>query len=110
MDEIKHLKNPRNVLQISKALQKVSKAIEQHKKDQGKVESTLTELVFLKEQCLSKNAQLSLLSCHTLFELIECGVIEPAAGLTTFITMLSGARYRIRFIILKSFFKTADFI
>lgn len=92
MDEIKQLSNSKNVLQISKTLQKIAKRLEQQKKDQGKIEPTFTELNLLKEQCLSKNIQLSLLSCQTLFGLIENDIIEPANGLTMFITMLSGAR------------------
>lgn len=93
MDELKNLVNPKNVLQLSKSLQKIAKSIEDRKKEQGKLDSTSTELNFLKEQCLSKNIQLSLLSCQTLYGLIEKGVIEPASGLTTFITMLSSAGY-----------------
>lgn len=92
MDEIKNLPNPNNVLQLSKSLQKIAKSIEERKKEQNKLDSTSAELNFLKQQCLSKNIQMSLLSCQTLYGLIENGVIEPANGLTTFITMLSSAR------------------
>lgn len=93
MNEIKNLVNPNNVLQISKSLQKIAKAIEDRTKELNKLDSSSAELDFLKQQCLSKNIQLSLLSCQTLYGLIENGVIEPASGLTTFITMLSSARY-----------------
>lgn len=93
MDEIKNFVNLKNVLQISKSLQKIAKSIEDRKKEQQKLDSTSAELNFLKEQCLSKNIQLGLLACQTLYGLIENGVIEPAIGLTTFITMLSSARY-----------------
>lgn len=95
MDEIKNLLNSKNVLQLSKSLQKIATSIENQKKEQSKLDSTSAELNFLKEQCLSKNIQLSVLSCQTLYGLIENGVIEPASGLTTFITMLSSARYNI---------------
>lgn len=94
MDEIKSSLNPKNVLQLSKSLQKIAKSIEERKREQNKLDSTSAELNFLKEQCLSKNIQLSLLSCQTLYDLIEKGVIEPSSGLMTFITMLSSARYK----------------
>lgn len=94
MDEIKNIVNPNNVLQISKSLQKIAKTIEDGKKEQNNLDSSSAELDFLKQQCLSKNIQLSLLSCQTFYGLIENGVIEPASGLTTFITMLSSARYK----------------
>lgn len=93
MDEIKYLSNSHNILQISRVLQKLTKAIEKQKKELGKVELSSNELNSLKEQCLSKNTQLSLLSCQTLFNFIENGIIDPANGLTMFITMLSGARF-----------------
>lgn len=93
MDELKHQVNQNNVLQISKALQKIAKTIEQQKKDSTKNESTIVELNFLKEQCLSKNVQLSVLSCQTLFALVENGVLESANVLTMFLTMLSSSRY-----------------
>lgn len=92
MDEIKNSINPKNVLQISKALQKIGKVIERQKKEQGKVEVTSIELNFLKEQCLSNNIQLSLLSCQTLWSLIESGIIEPAPGLTMFIALMASSR------------------
>lgn len=93
MDEIKNSVNLKNVLQLSKSLQKIAKSIEDRKKEQTKLDSTSAELNFLKEQCLSENIQLSLLSCQTLYGLIKTGCIEPSSGLMTFITMLSSARY-----------------
>lgn len=94
MEDLKHLAGQtNNVLQLSKALQKVEKAIEQQKKNAAKKESAIEELNFLKEQCLSKNIQLSLLSSQSLYNLVESGVLQPASVLTMFITMLSNAKY-----------------
>lgn len=92
MEDLKQLVNQNNVLQLSKALQKVAKAIEQQKKESTKKESAIDELNFLKEQCLSNNVHLSLLSCQTLYNLVESGVLDPANALTMFITMLSNAK------------------
>ncbi|XP_031635799.1 focadhesin [Contarinia nasturtii] len=91
MEDLKHSTNHNNVLQLSKALQKIAKAIEQQKKDPTKKESTIEELNFLKEQCISNNTQLSLLASQQLYGLVENGVLEPANVLTMFITMLSNA-------------------
>lgn len=93
MEDLKNWVDHNNVLQLSKALQKIEKAIEQQKKDSAKKESAIEELNFLKEQCLSNNVQLSLLSSQTLYGLVERGILEPANVLTMFITMLSNAKY-----------------
>lgn len=93
MEDLKCLSGHNNVLQLSKALQKIEKAIELQKKDSSKKESAIEELNFLKEQCLSNNVQLSLLSSQTLYGLVESGILEPANVLTIFITMLSNAKY-----------------
>lgn len=92
MDDLKQSVNHNNVLQLSKALQKVGNAIERQKKDRTKKESAIEELNFLKEQCLSNNVQLAALSCQTLYHLVESGILEPANALTMFITMLSNAK------------------
>lgn len=92
MDDLKNLSGQTNVLQLSKALQKIAKAIELQKKDLTKKELTIEEINFLKEQCLSNNVQLSLLSSHTLYSLVENGILEPANVLTMFIAMLSNAK------------------
>lgn len=92
MDDLKNLSGQTNVLQLSKALQKIAKTIEQQKKDSTKKELTIEELNFLKEQCLSNNVQLSLLSSQTLYGLVESGVLEPANVLTIYITMLPNAK------------------
>lgn len=92
MEDLKYLTSQNNVLQLSKALQKVGKAIEHQKKDPTKKESTIEELNYLKEQCMSANVHLSLLSNQTLYGLVESGVLEPANVLTMFITMLSNAK------------------
>ncbi|XP_055302054.1 focadhesin [Sitodiplosis mosellana] len=91
MEDLKCLADSNNMLQLSKALQKIEKAIEQQKKDSAKKESAIEELNFLKEQCLSNNIQLSLLSSQSLYGLVENNVLEPANVLTMFITMLSNA-------------------
>lgn len=92
MEDSKHLVNQTDVLPLSKALQKIAKAIEQQKKDKTKKELAIEELNFLKEQCVSNNVQLSLLSCQTLYNLVESGILEPANVLTMFITLLSNAK------------------
>lgn len=92
MDDLKQLVNENNVLRLSKALQKITKAIEQQKKDSTKKESAIEELNFLKEQCNSNNVHLSSLSCQTLYTLVENGVLQPANVLTMFMTMLSNAK------------------
>lgn len=93
MEDLKQLARHNSLLQLSKALQKIEKLIEQQKKDPTKKESTIAELNFLKEQCLSNNVQLSLLSCQTLYGLVENSVLEAANVLTMFITMLSNAKW-----------------
>lgn len=92
MEDLKQLVNENNVLRLSKALQKIAKAIEQQKKDSTKKESAIEELNFLKEQCISNNIQLSSLSCQTLYSLVESGVLQPANVLTVFMTLLSNAK------------------
>lgn len=91
MEDLKNLSDHTNVLQISKALQKIAKVIEEEKKDTSKKEFAIEELIFLKELCLSNNVQLSHLSSQTLYGLVETGVLEPANVMTMFITMLSNA-------------------
>lgn len=92
MEDLKHLTSQINVLQTSKALQKIAKVIEEQKKDPSKKEFAIEELNFLKEQCLSNNVQLSQLSTQTLYGLVESGILEPANVLTMYITMLSNAK------------------
>lgn len=92
MEDLKHSTNQNNVLQLSKALQKIGKLIEQQKKDPAKKESAIEELNFLKEQCMSDSIQLSLLSSQTLYGLVENGVLEATNVLIMFITMLSNAK------------------
>lgn len=92
MEDFKQLVNQNNVHQLSKALQKIEKAIEQQKKDSTKKESAIEELNILKDLCLSDNLQLSTLACQTLYHLVEIGALEPANTLTIFITMLSNAK------------------
>lgn len=93
MEDLKCLSDHNSVLQLSKALQKIEKAIELQKKDSSKKETEIEELNFLKELCLSNNVQLSLLSSQTLYGLVESGILDPANVLTMFITMLSNAKY-----------------
>lgn len=92
MEDLKWLTESNNVLQLSKALQKIEKAIELQIKDPTKKESAIEELNFLREQCLSNNVQLGLLSTQTLYSLVESNVLQPASVLTMFITMLSNAK------------------
>lgn len=92
MEDLKQLSNKSDVLQLSKALQKIATAIEEQKKDKTKKESAIQELVFLKEQCQSNNIQLSLLSTQTLYALVENGILDAADVLTMFITMLTNAK------------------
>lgn len=92
MEELKHLTKQRNGLQLSKALEKIAKGIAEQKKDTSKKELAIEELNFLKEQCLSNNVQLSLLSAQTLYGLVENGVLDPANVLTMFMAMLSNAK------------------
>lgn len=92
MEDLKHLTSQINVLQTSKALQRIAKVIEEQKKDPSKKEFAIEELNFLKEQCLSNNVQLSQLSTQTLYGLVESGILEPANVLTMYITMLSNAK------------------
>lgn len=92
MEDFKQLVNQNNVHLLSKALQKIEKAIEQQKKDSAKKESAIEELNILKDHCLSDNLQLSTLACQTLYHLVEIGALEPANTLTMFITMLSNAK------------------
>lgn len=91
MEDVKQVANKNDVLQLSKALQRIASAIEDHKMDKTKKESSIEELVFLKEQCQSNNIQLSLLSCQTLYGLVENGVLDAADVLTIFLTMLTNA-------------------
>lgn len=55
MDDLKQLANKNDVLQLSKSLQKIARAIEQQKKDKTKKETAIKELIFLKEQCQSNH-------------------------------------------------------
>lgn len=92
MEDLKQLVNKNDVLQLSKALQKIASAIEEQKKDKTKKESAIQELIFLKEQCQSNNIQLSLLSTQTLYGLVEKGILDAADVLTMFLTMLTNAK------------------
>lgn len=92
MEDLKNITSQNNVLQLSKALQKIAKTIVQQKTDSTKADSSIAELNFLKQQCLSNNVQLSLLSSQTLYGLIETGTLKPADVLTMYITMLSNAK------------------
>lgn len=91
MEDLKHITNNSNVLQLSKVLQKIASAIEEQKKDKTKNESTIQELTFLKEQCQSNNIQLSLLAAQTLYGLVESGILDAANALTMYLTMLTNA-------------------
>lgn len=91
MDELKHLTNPNSVLQLSNILRKISTSIERQKVAETTKESEIKEIDFLREQCLSTNPQLSLLSCQTLYRLVEDLILQPANVLTMFISMLSNA-------------------
>lgn len=91
MEDLKHITNNSNVLQLSKVLQKIASAIEKQKKDKTKNESTIQELTFLKEQCQSNNIQLSLLAAQTLYGLVESGILDAANALTMYLTMLTNA-------------------
>lgn len=93
MEDLKWLAGSNSVLQLSKALQKIEKTIKKQREDPTKKESAIEELNFLKDQCLSNNIQLSLLSSQTLYSLVETNVLGPASVLTMFITMLSNAKY-----------------
>lgn len=92
MEDLKQISNKSDVLQLSKALQKIATAIEAQKKDKTQKESAIQELVFLKEQCQSNNIQLSLLSTQTLYSLVENGILDAADVLTMLLTMLTNAK------------------
>lgn len=92
MEDLTHLDNQNNVLQLSKVFHKIGKTIEQQKKDCTKQESAIEELNFLKEQCVSSNVIVSSLASQTLFSLVENGVLSPANVLSIFITMLSNSK------------------
>lgn len=92
MEDLKQIANKSDVLQLSKALQKIATAIEEQKKDKTKKESAIQELVFLKEQCQSNNIQLSLLATQTLYGLVENGILDAADVLTMFLTMVTNAK------------------
>lgn len=91
MDELKHLTHPKSLLPLANALQKVSQSIRRQKLDENVKENAIKEIDFLKEQCLSENKQLSLMSCQSLYSLVEDGVLQPASVLTMFISLLSNA-------------------
>lgn len=92
MEDLKQIANKSDVLQLSKALQKIATAIEEQKKDKTKKESAIQELVFLKEQCQSNYIQLSLLATQTLYGLVENGILDAADVLTMFLTMVTNAK------------------
>lgn len=91
MDELKHLTHPNSLLPLANALQKISQSIKRQKLDENVKEGEIKEIGFLKEQCLSKNIRLSLLSCQSLYRLVEDGVLQPSNVLTMFMSMLSNA-------------------
>lgn len=91
MDELKQLTHPKSVLPLANVLQKISQSIKRQKVDENVKESAIKEIDFLKEQCLSENMRLSLLSCQSLYCLVEDGVLQPANVLTMFMSMLSNA-------------------
>lgn len=91
MDDLKHLTHPKSLLPLANALQKISQSIKRQKLDENVKESAIKEIDFLKEQCLSENRRLSLLSCQSLYGLVENGVLQPANVLTMFISLLSNA-------------------
>lgn len=91
MNELKHLTHPNSLLALTSAVQKISQSIKRQKAENVK-ENAIKEIEFLKEHCLSNNARLSLLSCQTLYSLVEDGVLLPANVLTMFISQLSSAK------------------
>lgn len=91
MEDLKHLTNKNDTLQLTKALQKIASTIEDQKKDKTKKESAIEELNYLKEQCQSNDIQLSLLSSQTLYGLVENEVLDAADVLTMFLAMLKNA-------------------
>lgn len=93
MDPLATLSNKDNILQLSIALQKIAKAIENQKDNSKGPISTTNELDLLKKHCLSNNVHISQLSCQTLFKLAQNGTLEPATVLTLFITMSCNVKY-----------------
>lgn len=91
MEELKHLTHPRSLLPLTNVLEKIVQSIKRQKLNDNVKEDAIKEIDFLKEQCLSENVRLSLLSCQSLYCLVESGVLQPANVLTMFISMLSNA-------------------
>lgn len=92
MEDLKSLSDSGHVLQVSNALQKISKSIRRQKIDDKVAEHNIREIEFLKEQCQSPNVQLSLLACQTLTQLSEDAVLQSGRVLTMLISMLPNAR------------------
>lgn len=91
MDDLKYLRHPESLLPLVYALQKISQSIRRQKLDENVKESAIKEIGYLKEQCLSENTRLSLLSCQSFYGLVENGILQPANVLTMFISLLSNA-------------------
>lgn len=91
MDELKHLTHPTSLLPLANALQKIVQSIKRQKLDEHVQENAIKEIEWLKDQCASDNMQLSLLSCQSLYCLVEDGVLQPANVLTMFMSLLSNA-------------------
>lgn len=92
MDDIKSLSKTESTLLLSNALLKVLQSIETQVKKENVKETSVKEIDVLKEQCLSKNAKLSLLSCQMFFRLVENGVLQPGNVLTMFMSLISNTK------------------
>lgn len=92
MDDIKNLSKTNSTLLLSNALLKLVQSIEIQVKKENIKETAIKEIDFLKEQCLSSNSKLCLLSCQTLFRLVENGILVPGNVLTIFMSLITNTR------------------
>lgn len=91
MDEIKTLTNSNSVLLLSNCLLKIAESIERQIVTEKVKDSAVKEIDYLKEQCLSKNGKLCLMSCQVIYRLVEKGVLQPGNVLTMFMALISNS-------------------
>lgn len=81
-----------DVILITNGLKKIYSSIERQKIKENITETNIKEVDFLRDQCQSSHIQLSLLSCQTLYQLVENSILQPSYVLAMFMSSLKNNR------------------
>lgn len=78
----------KSLILTSNEIHKIYTVIYDQKSQNIKIEN-IKELEILKSICLTENVEAAAVACHAFVNLVEEGVIEPAYGISSFMSMLS---------------------